>query len=332
MPVQELVDQTFREMIERDPTKYSSFLFGLRAFKYLGVMRTGGNVRDALRRGRFLETMYVLMRRLDDIVDGDSQLPEGYNKTQADYIEEKMGFFQYPSNPEDEIEELIIGFREQAREISDIFYDQVIDNTYKIMTSLLFDAKRKGEMIIFNEDELLHHFHSLDIQGTIRAALLIFNEDPRNCYALEPLGRAVRIYYNLRDFSEDFIDGYVNFSKEDYGRYSMNIPDLKSTRVVCFYIENDEVRTSGLKGKKRKARIAEIRQKLVNSLPRSIRSWYSNQAHQGLALLEDYRDNIEDTNFGWLTQKTLSYVFERPAEQFFQEIRLLYSEMAILQP
>ncbi|MFH1316271.1 MAG: hypothetical protein ABII01_02025 [Candidatus Woesearchaeota archaeon] len=331
MPVQDLVEQTFREMTERDPSKYSSFITGVKAFKYLAVMQTRGNVREALRRGRFLETMYVLMRRIDDIVDGDAELPDSYEKTTSDYIEEKISFYQYPSNPEDEIEELMIGLMAQAREIGGIFYDQVCNNTNKIMNSMLFDANRKGEMIIFGEEELLHHFHLLDIQGTIRTALLIFNEDPRKCYELEPIGRAVRIYYNLRDFSEDIVAGYVNFTKEEFDSYSMTVPDLTSTRVHCYDIEKEmeEVRKSDLRGGKKKSRINEIRKHLVEGLPRSVRSWYSNQAEQGIGLLCDYRNNLDRLNqeggkFGWFTQKTLDYVFERPAERFFQEVKALY--------
>ena len=63
-------------------TKYRNFLRYLRLFKYTAFSPL---------RGTFLESYYTLMRYLDDIVDGDAPLPEGFADGSA-YLEEKIRF------------------------------------------------------------------------------------------------------------------------------------------------------------------------------------------------------------------------------------------------
>ena len=60
--------------------KYRSFLRYLGLFKYLTLDFT---------RGEFLESYYTLMRYLDDVVDGDIPLPDGYT-SESEYILKKI--------------------------------------------------------------------------------------------------------------------------------------------------------------------------------------------------------------------------------------------------
>lgn len=61
--------RVFRHMLKTRGWKYRAFLRYLRLFKYFAFSPTCG---------AFLESYYTLMRYLDDIVDGDTPLPLGY--------------------------------------------------------------------------------------------------------------------------------------------------------------------------------------------------------------------------------------------------------------
>ena len=73
-------NRVFKHMLKTRGWKYRAFLRYLRFFKYAAFAPT---------RGEFLESYYVLMRFLDDIVDGDAPLPEGY-LNESDYILGKL--------------------------------------------------------------------------------------------------------------------------------------------------------------------------------------------------------------------------------------------------
>ncbi|MCJ7757934.1 MAG: hypothetical protein MUP24_07270, partial [Gillisia sp.] len=79
-------NRVFEHMLKTRGWKYRAFLRYLRLFKYAAF---------APVRGEFLESYYVLMRFLDDIVDGDAPLPEGY-LDESDYISHKIRFSKNP--------------------------------------------------------------------------------------------------------------------------------------------------------------------------------------------------------------------------------------------
>src|SRR3989338_11080727 len=70
----------FSQMIETRGKKYRLFLFCMRSIKYLACQP---------RRGELLESIYTFMRYLDDVVDGDVALPEGYASA-AEYMQRKI--------------------------------------------------------------------------------------------------------------------------------------------------------------------------------------------------------------------------------------------------
>ena len=90
--------QIYQHMLKTRGWKYRSFLRFLRLFKYLSFSPA---------RGSFLEYYYVLMRYLDDIVDGDAPLPEGYRDPIA-YMEDKIAFSQNLSEPRDAADHLLL--------------------------------------------------------------------------------------------------------------------------------------------------------------------------------------------------------------------------------
>ncbi len=205
--------QIYSQMLATRGWKYRSFLRFLRLFKYVSF---------APKRGSFLELYYVLMRYLDDVVDGDAPLPEGY-RTPREYLEEKIVFSQSLSSPRDAMDHLMLHCFELAKGFGAEFGQETGD----ILNSLLFDAKRRGTWQVFPEAVLREHFHQMDIRGTIRATLKIFKDDPSKYPLLEPLGLACRYQYDIEDIASDLSEGYVNLSQEEVESLGISPEELR---------------------------------------------------------------------------------------------------------
>lgn len=219
------------------------------------------------------------MRYLDDIVDGDVALPGGYANS-ADYILNKIKFSKDPVNPVDEADFLMLHCFNVAEKFGESFHEETAD----ILGSLLFDARRKGKLIIFPEKELKQHFHLLDIRGTIKATLKIFKEDPEKYLFLEPLGTASRYQFDLEDFYDDIKAGYVNISREDC--------DL-------FGIDHDE---------------------LHDPNSESIKAWFYHHAAVGMELLSKHHEILPQARFSFLARATFPLVYEMPAKKIFERM------------
>lgn len=259
----------YQHMLKTRGRKYRSFLRYLRFFKYISF---------APARGEFLESYYTLMRYLDDVVDGDAVLPAGYN-CGTDYITDKIKFSRNPAGPADEVDYLMLHCFEVAKRFGCEFADETAD----ILSSLLFDANRRGRLIIFPEKELKQHFHILDIRGTIRATLKVFKEDPAKYTFLEPLGTASRFQFDLEDFDDDIRAGYVNISSEDCSAFGISPADLH------------------------------------NSNGKPVQAWFRHHAGQGMELLKEHHRLLPLGKFSLLAKATFPLVYENPARKIFQQ-------------
>lgn len=268
--MKEMRSKVFRHMLKTRAWKYRAFLIQLRLFKYLAFSPL---------RGRILESYYTLMRYLDDIVDGDSPLPEAYSD-EAEFMSSKIHFLRNPNHPKDEADYLILYCFEQAAKIDETFIEESED----IMFSLLFDAKRKGSLTIFPKADLIHHFHKMDIRGTIRATLKIFKEDPEKYLLLEPLGLASRYQFDLEDFQADIKAGYVNISIEECKRFGITPNDL---------LDADSPK---------------------------VKKWCLQRAKDGLDLLKEHHRLLPKGNFSWISKLAFSVVYEYPARKVFLKI------------
>lgn len=268
--LKQMRNRVFEQMLETRGWKYRSFLRYLRLFKYAAFAPT---------RGTFLESYYVLMRFLDDIVDGDVPLPEGY-QSESDYISEKISFALNPVNPKDEADHMLL----YCFELAKLFNEDFQAETEDILYSLLFDAKRRGTLRVFSRTELEHHFHLLDIRGTIRATLKVFKDDPDKYLILEPLGVACRYQYDIEDIEADLAAGYVNIPQEDCEELGIEKADLMDA-----------------------------------SSPK-IRHWLYDHAQDGMKLLEKHRSLMPEGNFSLIEKWTFLLVYELPARKAFQKI------------
>ena len=261
--------RVYAHMLRTRGWKYRSFLRYLRVFKYVAF---------APVRGEFLESYYTMMRYLDDVVDGDIAPPQGY-LSEADYIRSKIRFAENPSGPSDEIEYLMVYCFALGKRFGCDFSAETRD----ILESLLFDAERRGKLIVFPEKELAHHFHVLDIRGTIRATLKIFRDDPDKYVHLEPLGMACRYQFNIEDIDTDIAAGYVNIPTEDCARFGITAEDLKDPDSP------------------------------------HIKRWLKQHATDGLALLDEHHRILKKVPFTLLEKVVFRMVYERPARKTFMK-------------
>ena len=77
-----------------------------------------------------------------------------------DYLLEKIKFLHNPVDPKDEVDYLML----HCFKVAEKFGEEFQAETEDILNSLLFDANRRGKMIIFPKKELMHHFHLLQPQ------------------------------------------------------------------------------------------------------------------------------------------------------------------------
>jgi hypothetical protein len=272
--------KVFHNMLETRGWKYRAFLRYLCFFKYIALAPT---------RGEFLESYYTLMRYLDDVVDGDVPVPEGYSDA-SEYLSEKIEFSNNPVNPKDEVDSLILYCYILAKKFGADFRAETMD----ILDALLFDAKRHGKGVIYPKEELAYHFHLLDVRGTIRATLKVFNDDPQKYTILEPLGIACRYQFDLEDFEADVAAGYVNISFEE---------------CECFGIRKEDL--------------------YRDTLP-NIKAWQSHHAREGMALLMEHHRVMPEGRFSLLERAVFKVVYEIPARKvflkFLPESRHQYSD------
>jgi hypothetical protein len=264
--IKRMRSKVFDHMLKTRALKYRFFIWYLRFFKYIAFAPT---------RGEFLESYYTLMRYLDDIVDGDIQLSNGY-MNEKDYLLEKIEFSKNPIDPVDEVDHLMLYCFELGKKFGEDFQNETND----ILGCLMFDAKRRGKLTVFSNKELMYHFYVLDIRGTIRATLKVFKDNPEKYKFLEPLGTACRHQFNIDDFEEDIIAGYVNISREDCDRFKIKQEDLlqKSPRVE---------------------------------------SWLCYHAKQGMDLIAEHHRIMPQGKFSLLQKAVFKVVYEIPAKRTF---------------
>lgn len=194
-------------------------------------------------RGRMIEADYLVMRELDDMADGDTPVPEGYDSA-SHYIEEKIAFLRAPLTPMDNVDALLLYCEQLSRkEGLSLTHEREL-----ILRSMLFDAQRFGKYQIFSAAILNEHFYRCDIEGTGIGALKIFDEDPTKYRLVKPLGVASRIHDNLLDYEKDIKAGYINIPGEDVDRFGMTLEDIMDVNSpkVRKWFEKEGERGRGL--------------------------------------------------------------------------------------
>jgi phytoene/squalene synthetase len=244
--------------------------------RYLKLFRL---IAKTPERADFLETYYTLMRYVDDIVDNDAPLPAGYTDAEQ-YLLDKIKFAGNPVGPADDVDALMLHCFQLGKSFGESFGEE----TEAILGSLLFDTRRMGKRRVFSHLELMAHYHLLDIAGTVRATVKLFDEDAEKYLLLEPLGMASRFFYDLRDFRDDIQKGLINISAEDMAAFHISQEDLDDAQ----------------------------------SLP--VQRWFRAQALRGMALLGQHQKNVAVGGFRRSTRWTFRLVYAGPARRFFIKV------------
>lgn len=268
-----------QEVLATRGPKYRAFLAGMDVATRV-AQRTYTNGKE---RVEFLKIYYALMRYIDDIIDGDRPLPEGYGSIVA-FTEDLLTFVRQPVNAEEERVNVVQRLLLYCLRLGARFDQDFHVETEYILSSMLFDAKRRTDAspTFHSEESLQRYFHDLDIRGTIRACLKVGDESTELEEDIVPLGRATRIQYNLRDLDEDVAAGLVNVSAEDAKRLGLTMDDLQQG-----------TNSSG------------------------VRAWCTEQAALAWTQLEQHGKAAKPKR--WMTNAVLSWVYERPARNFIRQ-------------
>jgi len=261
------------ETRQRMSKRNSKYIWWLRAMEHSGLLFGNADM------GRMFEVDYLWMREVDDIVDGHLELPHEY-ATKEQYVMEKRKVLKAVLEPHDRTDGLI-ALSEDLSKKTGIDLQNERD---MILESMLFDARRFGTRQIFPEQELNEYFYRCDIEGTARGTLKMFREDPEAHGYIYPLGAAVRIHYNLRDFEEDIQAGYVNVSEEDCSKFGITPEDLQ------------------------------------NHSSESVRAWFQSEAVRGMGYLQQHKDIIGNAGFKPISRFVIHLYHEIPTQKFIKNI------------
>ncbi len=231
----ELIRQNYAYMLSTRPEKYEGWINNIERFK--AYARIGSwaaplglrYFKDAPARVDMIEAIYIALRLVDDIVDGDSPLPRGWDSV-ASYLNNLIAFVRRPSVPLNEVERLLAYAFGLGRALNMDLRRPVMD----IIGSLRFDAmrRRQRKLYIPRQVEFDKHFYLLDIRGTIGGCLMVMRETRVTYRDLELLGKAVRMQYDIRDLVEDMQARLCNISVEDVWRFHIrDVRDLASPRI-----------------------------------------------------------------------------------------------------
>jgi phytoene/squalene synthetase len=251
---------------------------------------------DGLKRLEVLNKIYLASRILDDAVDGDSP-----NKLSADEIVDFVGGVgrNFESG------------NWNRRNVVDVFYSQAMEVCQKIgldikqqvltvIHSLKFDAKRRadfmktGQRHFYPQNELERNYYKLDIEGTVGACLEITNEGDtaENKRIVEPLGRACRIFYDIRDLAIEVKDGLVNITAEDAARFGIEMEELSAWAAQS----GDLIKA-----------------------PEGVKDWAGSKTEQGKILVREFEELIAASNFKPLTRSILKKSFLAQCKPFLEK-------------
>jgi hypothetical protein len=266
MDVRTVRENVLREALRTRRSKYFAFFAGMRAARAF----------TSAERMDVLLDCYAGLRRVDDVVDGDVPLPAQY-ASREEYVLQRMRN-AFSGDIEDDADILLRETRTAARRAGLDVDEELTD----MLGSLLFDARRVGTGSAFPAQTLDTHFFMLDIRGTVRGALKVFGEDPAQYEFIEPLGKASRIFYSLRDTDEDLAAGLVNISLEDLHRYGKRPGDIRHDREF-------------------------------------LHAWTREQARTGLAFLDAHHQAMNNAHLKLSTRAALTLAYALPAERYFRK-------------
>jgi phytoene/squalene synthetase len=218
---------------------------------------------------------YAGLRPLDNVVDGDAPVPEGYASA-ADYVRGRKEHLARGT-----IEDGVDMHLRCAQAAAHRAGFPIRDELETMLAYFLFDAERTGTWRTFRRAELDAVFFSRDIFVCTRIPLMAFGEDAGRWDAIAPLAEAARTGYDsLRDLAQDLGKGVVNIPSEDMAAFG----------------------------------IAPARLALPDPLSDpAVRAWRKHEARRGISMLGEYRRAARGLDLKPFTRATLAGIYEAPA-------------------
>ncbi len=326
----ELTDVIYDSMLDERSHKYRELMWIITTFKLVGQTPLFKDTKTAIQRGDFFDAMYCAMRRFDDFADLDEELPQHYKSTVEQYLQSKIDFLKDPNKIKDDLDILLLKILNLSEKIG----FRITEECENIINSLIFDARRINKYQIFERKELEHHFHMLDIVGTVKAMLKVYAEDPSTYRSLIPLGKAMRLYYDLRDFAEDLSRGFINIPKEDVNELNITILDLNQAnslgqnyknkiKRLNDYYKSLNILEKTLFYKKYKSSLRQAENKYILSLPFSIQKWFKEITRQGLNFIQEHKKEPIIKTYSPVTRLTLQVGYVDDALPYLKRVNRL---------
>lgn len=283
--VAELKQRVYGYMLATRRDKYEPWVRGIERYKHWALLAERYGVplgvryfTEASARVELIEAIYIAMRLVDDFVDKDAPLPDGWRSSVA-YVEAFVEALETGRLRSDIPGSLL----RYAFDIGEALRIDMRPSVRDILMSLHFDAKRQESpaMLFFERETLEHHFHLLDIRGTVGGCLAVTREPLDSWQLIEPLGVATRIRYNVRDLDEDLRARLCNIPLEDIERFRIrNVLDTTSVEMC---------------------------------------NWKRMEALRGLDLLDMYRERKHELSLHFFTNTVLRRAYEQPATRYLKE-------------
>jgi hypothetical protein len=227
-----------------------------------------------------MESYYCALRLDDDVADGHHPIPQGYS-TRVDYIEDKIAFAKNPGTPKDASDQVLQYCYQVAAQLG---FCLKMETQY-ILESLLFDAKRRLQNIVYPKSILDDIAFKRDAIGTTVAELKIFGEPARYWSRLQPLAEAAQTGYTINDYDTDVLrDGLCNISAEDKESFGISDAALRDPNSPA------------------------------------VQRWLQHQAQRGQMLLNQHQENMKSMSLRRLTRFTLERAYAIPAQEVFDRV------------
>jgi hypothetical protein len=271
------------DLLRRDPNKYGRWLRDLeggRSFVRKGAALLRQKLLPrALDRLELTDTLYAVMRLVDDIADADAPLPMGWPSATA-YLEHLLDFVRTRCPSDDEMVYLL-GY------VLDLGYELGMDlreGIAFVLLALLFDARRReaGTLVIVPRTQLDGNYFLLDEKGVIGLCLTVLGESPESFGTISLLGVATRKMYTLRDLREDMRKSLCNVPYEDFRTFDMYVPEVSSEDALRRWYDSGPTR-----------------------------AWRAAEARRGIELYDAYDRKREGLDLYWFTPIILNRLYER---------------------
>lgn len=270
------------------------------------------------RRVENLCDYYVAHREIDDIVDGDADLPEEEQSIE-DFLWRKQIFLERGGIPADAIEQILLECFERLEQATgETAVPRLRIASLNIIDGHTHDIDRRetfrehNTYALNSREEIDAQTKHVELDGVMTAFLTLLEDDHELGHRLLPLIKATREnFFFLRDLASDVVSGCMNIDRESVESTSPS--DLAWFAAHCAALEKNENGAHLPPWKKTNI--------LYREAPPPIRQWMHSQAESAQEGLTRHRESGISKFFRPLTRVLLHQLFEKPAATYFKKLK-----------